>query len=105
MELRTKRLLLRQWKDEDVEPFARMNDDPRVVRYIAKLTDRSAIHAWINEQCEHFKKHGYGLWALERLDVAEFIGFCGVVNVAYQAHFTPAIEVSWRLHPDHWGHG
>lgn len=63
MELRTKRLLLREWKDEDIEPLARMNDDPRVVRYIAKLTDRSAIHAWINEQREHFKKHGYGLWA------------------------------------------
>ncbi|MER8837103.1 GNAT family N-acetyltransferase [Mesorhizobium sp. M0909] len=105
MELLTKRLLLRQWKDEDVEPLARMNDDLRVVRYIAKLTDRSAIHAWINEQREHFKKHGYGLWALERLDVAEFIGFCGVVNVSYQAHFTPAVEIAWRLDPASWGRG
>ncbi|MER9001221.1 GNAT family N-acetyltransferase [Mesorhizobium australicum] len=105
MESRTKRLLLREWKDEDIEPVARMNDDPRVVRYLARLADRNAIEVWINAQREHFKTHGYGLWALERLDVAGSIGFCGLINVPYQAHFTPAVEIVWRLHPDWWGRG
>ncbi|MER8949847.1 GNAT family N-acetyltransferase [Mesorhizobium sp. M0809] len=105
MELRTKRLLLRKWKDEDVQPFARMNDDPRVVRYLARIADRSAIEAWIKAQHEHFKKYGYGLWVLERSDVAGFLGFCGLVNIPYRAHFTPAVEIAWRLHPDCWGRG
>lgn len=105
MELRTKRLLLREWKDEDIEPLARMNDDPKVVRYLARLADRNAIEVWINTQREHFKKHGYGLWALQRSDVSGCIGFCGLVNVPYQAHFTPAVEIAWRLYPDWWGRG
>ncbi|RWJ04429.1 MAG: N-acetyltransferase [Mesorhizobium sp.] len=105
MELQTERLLLREWRDEDVEPLARMNDDPRVVRYVARLADRRAIEAWINTQREHFKKHRYGLWALERLDVSGLIGFCGLANVSYRAHFTPAVEIAWRLQPDCWGRG
>ncbi|MER8792417.1 GNAT family N-acetyltransferase [Mesorhizobium sp. M0983] len=105
MELRTKRLLLREWTDEDVEPIARMVDDPRVGEYLAKFVDRAGIDAWISAEREYFREHGYGLWAIERLGTAEFIGFCGLVEVGYQARFTPAIEVSWRLHPDHWGHG
>ncbi|MER8836856.1 GNAT family N-acetyltransferase [Mesorhizobium sp. M0909] len=105
MELRTKRLLLREWKDEDAEPAAQLVDDPRVGKYLAKFDNRAAIDAWITAERERFKRHGYGLWAIERLGAAGFVGFCGIVDVAYQAHFTPAVEVSWRLHPDHWGHG
>ncbi|MER8824499.1 GNAT family N-acetyltransferase [Mesorhizobium sp. M0991] len=106
MELRTDRLLLREWKDQDVEPFARMNDDPRVVRYVATFANRTAIDAWINAQRDHFKRYGYGLWALETVDPAgRFIGFCGLNNVPYEAHFTPAVEIAWRLHPDWWGRG
>lgn len=105
MEMRTERLLLREWKDEDFEPFSRMNDDPRVVKYIARLADRTAIDAWINAQRHHFKRYGYGLWALEALDAAGFIGFCGLINVPYVSHFTPAVEIAWRLHPDCWGRG
>ncbi|WP_095204866.1 GNAT family N-acetyltransferase [Mesorhizobium carmichaelinearum] len=105
MELRTQRLLMREWKDEDVEPFARMNDDPRVVKYVARLPGRSAIDAWINAQRDHFRKHGYGLWALEEVGTVGLIGYCGLVNVPYHAHFTPAVEIAWRLHPDCWGRG
>ncbi|MES0057197.1 GNAT family N-acetyltransferase [Mesorhizobium sp. M0078] len=105
MELRTQRLLMREWKDEDVEPFARMNDDSRVVRYVARLGDRIAIDAWVSAQLHHFKRYGYGLWALETLDAAGFIGFCGLIKVPYVAHFTPAVEIAWRLHPDCWGRG
>ncbi|MEI8703445.1 GNAT family N-acetyltransferase [Mesorhizobium sp. ISC15] len=105
MELRTQRLLMREWRDEDVEPFAQMNDDSRVIRYIARLADRIAINAWINAQRHHFKRYGYGLWALEALDAAGFMGFCGLINVPYVAHFTPAVEIAWRLHPNCWGRG
>ncbi|CAN7742689.1 GNAT family N-acetyltransferase [Mesorhizobium sp. LjNodule214] len=105
MELRTQRLLMREWKDEDVEPFARMNDDGRVVKYVARLADRIAIDAWVSAQRHHFKRYGYGLWALEASDSAGFIGFCGLTKVPYVAHFTPAVEIAWRLHPDCWGRG
>ncbi|MER8824150.1 GNAT family N-acetyltransferase [Mesorhizobium sp. M0991] len=105
MELRTKRLLLRGWTDEDVEPFARMNDDPTVMKYLKRHVDRAAIEARVNAEREHFKEHGYGLWVLERLGAAGFIGFCGLINVGDQLHYAPAVEISWMLHPDFWGRG
>ncbi|MER9559200.1 GNAT family N-acetyltransferase [Mesorhizobium sp. M0323] len=105
MELRTQRLLLREWKDEDVEPIVRMVSDPRVGKYLSNIGDRAAIEVWINRERERFKRLGYGLLAIERLDTSGFVGFCGLINVDYQAHFTPAVEISWRLDPDYWGHG
>ncbi|MES0089016.1 GNAT family N-acetyltransferase [Mesorhizobium sp. M0026] len=105
MKLQTKRLLMREWKDEDVAPFIRMNDDPRVVRYVEKLADRTATEGWIDAQRDHFEKHGYGLWVLEALGNTGLIGYCGLVNVPYQAHFTPAVEIAWRLVSAHWGLG
>ncbi|WP_083246925.1 GNAT family N-acetyltransferase [Mesorhizobium sp. SEMIA 3007] len=105
MNLRTKRLVLREWNDDDLEPLARINDNPRVVRYVAELLDRGAVAAWIADQREHFKKHRFGLWALELPSVAKLIGFCGLVNVPYQAHFTPAVDIEWRLDPADWGQG
>lgn len=105
LQLQTRRLLLREWKDEDVDDFARMNNDLRVVRYVRQLADRTAIEAWRNIQRDHFRRHGYGIWALEALDDGGCIGFCGLMNVPYQTHFTPAVEIAWRLDPNYWGGG
>ncbi|MER8722159.1 GNAT family N-acetyltransferase [Mesorhizobium sp. M0999] len=105
MNLKTKRLVLREWNPEDLQPLARINNDPRVARYVAKLADRRVLAAWIAGQREHFNKHGYGLWALELSGAAKLIGFCGLVKVPYQAHFTPAVDIEWRLASAHWGRG
>ncbi|MER8950132.1 GNAT family N-acetyltransferase [Mesorhizobium sp. M0809] len=105
MEMRTKRLLLREWTDEDLESIALLVSDPRVGRYLSPIGDRAAIEAWINRERENFKSRGYGLLAIERLGAPGFLGFCGLIDVGYQEHFTPAVEISWRLHPDNWGHG
>ncbi|WP_245278367.1 GNAT family N-acetyltransferase [Ensifer aridi] len=105
MSLETERLLLREWEDDDLDPLSKINDDPRVVRYVAQLPSREAVQKWILTQKEHFSQHGYGLWALERLGVEGLIGFCGIVQVPYHAHFTPAVEIAWRLAPSAWGHG
>lgn len=105
MELRTERLLLRQWTDDDVEPIARLVQDPKAGKYLARFADRAAIDAWIKAEREHFTRHGYGLFAMERLGAPGFIGFCGLINVSYEAHFTPAVEMYWRVAPDQWGQG
>ncbi len=57
-----------------------------------------AIEAW-------FDTHRYGLWALERRDDGAFLGFTGLWDVGFEAHFTPAVEVGWRLAAFAWGHG
>jgi ribosomal-protein-alanine N-acetyltransferase len=53
----------------------------------------------------HFERHGFGPWAVEVPGVAPFIGFVGLVVPAFEAHFTPCVEIGWRLAAEHWGHG
>ena len=103
--LSTSRLLLRQWRESDFAPFAELNADPEVMRYFPAALDRQhsdELAEWIQET---LARQGWGLWAVEVPDVAPFIGFVGLNQVDFQAHFTPAIEVGWRLDRPHWGRG
>jgi ribosomal-protein-alanine N-acetyltransferase len=103
--LRTERLVLRQWLPADREPFAALNADPRVMEFMPALLARARSDA-LARACEaHFATHGFGPWAVEVPGVAPFIGFVGLVVPAFDAHFTPAIEIGWRLAAKHWGHG
>jgi RimJ/RimL family protein N-acetyltransferase len=104
-ELRTDRLRLRRWTPGDVEPFARINADPVVMAHFPATLTRERSVAMIERIEGHFEKEGYGLWALEVPGVARFIGFVGLQRVAFDAAFTPAVEVGWRLDAHHWGHG
>ena len=55
----------------------------------------------------HFERFGFGLWAVERTDLSHrpFIGFIGLSVPRFEAHFTPCVEIGWRLAPEHWGIG
>ena len=103
--LTTGRLLLRHWRDDDRAPFAAMNADPRVMEHFPAPLSRLESDALIDEFEARFDPRGFGLWALERRDDGTFIGFTGLAAVPWEAHFTPAIEVGWRLAPEAWGHG
>ncbi|HYI01971.1 GNAT family N-acetyltransferase [Hyalangium sp.] len=105
LDVRTERLWLRSWRDEDVEPFAAMNADPRVMEHFPALLSRQETEAQVARIRAHFAEHGWGLWALEVPGVAPFIGFVGLSTVSFTAPFTPAVEVGWRLAPAHWGSG
>lgn len=104
MDLITKRLLLRQWKEEDLLPFAALNADPRVMEYIG-LKTREESDAMAHKCRQIIDKQGWGLWAVSAPGVADFIGIIGLHQVAFSAPFTPAIEISWRLTYDFWNKG
>jgi RimJ/RimL family protein N-acetyltransferase len=103
--IETERLLLREWTDEDRAPFVRMNGDPMVMEYLPRSLDEKASNKLVDRFQEHFEKYGYGLYAIERKEDAEFVGFCGLKNVEFDAPFTPAIEIAWRLDYEYWGKG
>lgn len=103
--LRTVRLLLRRWRDEDREPFAAMNADPRVMEHFPKLLTRAESDATVDRIEAHFDEHGYGLWAVEVPGVAPFAGFIGLSTPRFEAAFTPCVEVGWRLAAEFWGRG
>jgi RimJ/RimL family protein N-acetyltransferase len=104
-EFRSERLLLRQWRDEDREPFAALNADPRVMEFFASALSRVESDAMIERIRHHFVERGFGLWAVEVPGTAPFIGFVGLKYPHLPAPFAPAVEVGWRLAHAHWGHG
>lgn len=103
--LRTPRLLLRPWRAADLAPFAAMNADPRVMEHFPAALAPHDSDALAGRIATHFEEHGFGPWALEIPGVAEFAGFAGLLKVSFDAHFTPAVEIGWRLHGDLWGRG
>jgi RimJ/RimL family protein N-acetyltransferase len=105
LEVRTARLWLRPWRDEDVEPFAAMNADARVMEHFPARLSREETEALVGRLRAHFEQHGWGLWAVEAPGVAPFVGFVGLTTVPFSAPFTPAVEVGWRLAFEHWGRG
>lgn len=104
-EVRTARLLLRGWRDADREPFAAMNSDPVVMEHFPETYGRERSDAFVDRIMARWAELRYGLWAAERLDSREFIGYVGLWPATFEAPFTPAVEVGWRLAAAHWGHG
>lgn len=101
-ELLTPRLRLRRWRDEDEEAIAAITADPEVTRYL-----NPAAGPFVPRFDAHWRRHGFGLWALEPRGVRdpECIGFVGI---AYPT-FLPAVahrpEIGWRLAHAAWGSG
>ena len=103
--LRTPRLLLRGWRDEDAEPFAAMSADPDVMRHLPPLLGSDEIIAWIARAHQHWDEHGFGPWVVELPGDARFIGMIGLNRIRWTLPFTPAVEAAWRLARPYWGKG
>ena len=103
--LHTNRLLLRRWQEDDLAPFAELNSDPVAMEYFPRLMSEAQTESMIEGMEAHFEEHGYGLWALELNLTRAFIGFTGLSVPGFEAAFTPAVEVDWRLFPKYWGSG
>jgi len=103
--LRTQRLVLRRWRAEDLAPFAELNADPDVMAHMQKTMSREESDAFVARFEEEFDDCGFGLWAVEVPNHSPFIGFVGLHRVPFDAPFTPAVEVGWRLAREHWGYG
>ncbi len=104
-ELTTNRLLLRQWQDPDLAPFAALNADPDVMRYFPERLTRRQSDELATKIRAAIDRKGWGLWAVEVVAGPSFIGFVGLDPARFEAHFTPAVEVGWRLARPYWRNG
>ena len=126
MDLSSNRLILRPWRDSDLEPFARLNDDPAVMEFMPKRLTRDESDTFAARIRAVIEQRGWGLWAVEvragaagaaqesggpRTPVAAeengvpFIGYVGLSVPNFEASFTPCVEIGWRLAREHWGRG
>jgi RimJ/RimL family protein N-acetyltransferase len=121
--LRTARLVLRAWRDEDLAPFAALNADPVVMEHFPAPLSRAESDAFGARVRSEMAERGFGLWAVELPGVAPFVGFTGLAVVRFDAPFARAtahaprsgarrrpqanevIEIGWRLAREHWGRG
>ena len=100
--LTTGRLVLRPWREADLEPFAAMGASRDVMKHFPSLLTRDESAAMIARITDHFAREGFGLWAVQVPGVAPFIGFTGLMRPRWRPE---VVEVGWRLAPEHWGKG
>ena len=103
-ELRTERLLLRRWRESDLEPWAAMNADPEVREYLGDVLTREQSDGSVAAFQAEFDERGYGWWAVEVQATGEFVGFAGLDDVEPGVPVT-GVEIGWRLARSSWGHG
>jgi RimJ/RimL family protein N-acetyltransferase len=129
----TERLILREWRDEDLSAFARLNDDPVVMEFMPRRLSRDESDAFAARIRMDMERRGWGLWAVEVRGPTEdargtvaagvtgragaeseqrsgdgdvpFIGYVGLSVPSFDAHFSPCVEIGWRLARQHWGRG
>lgn len=104
-ELRTPRLRLRRWRDDDREPFAALNADPLVMRHFPAPLTRGDSDRQVDAFEAEFALQGWGRWAVERCDSGDFIGFVGLTVPRRALPFMPCVEIGWRLAAAHWHQG
>lgn len=103
--IRTERLLLRRWKDSDLPALVSLNQDPIVMEFIGPVLSESESRSMIQRAEKSWNELGYGRFAVEVTDTSELIGFVGLAQCKFQSHFTPAVEIGWRLAHKFWNMG
>ena len=103
--LQTARLLVRPWSDDDKPAYAALNADPEVMAHFPSTLTAEQSDEMVDRLVHLWTEHGFGGWAVERLDTGECIGMVMLTSPSWDAWFTPCVEVGWRFAKDQWGHG
>ena len=105
--LRTDRLILRPWRDDDLDALAAVNADPEVMRYImdGAVRDRQETAESLRAMARGWAERGFGLFAVEIRETGELAGWAGLAVPEFLPEVLPAVEIGWRLGRRHWGHG
>lgn len=103
--IETKRLILRQWKESDVEPFITMGLDQDVMQFFPNLLTPQESHNLIQKISSLINENGWGFWAVELKETHQFIGFIGLHSQPEPFDFSPCGEIGWRLAKEFWKQG
>jgi RimJ/RimL family protein N-acetyltransferase len=98
------RLVLRRWQPGDLDSFAALNSDPKVMRHFPSTYDRSATAAMITAWQAKIDRQGFGLWAVERAEDGALLGMAGLNPVPPGIITREGLEIGWRLARHAWGH-
>lgn len=103
--LETERLFLRTFQEKDVESLIAINQDQKVMQFFPAVPTQEETIVFIDKIISHQEEKNFSLYAVEIKNTGEMIGFVGLFTATFEAHFTPAIEIGWRLSSKHWNQG
>lgn len=102
--IRTRRLLIREWREDDVEAFQRIVSAPEVSRWFGPRQPDPVQPSFVERMRRNQRDLGWALWAVELrgadADVRRPIGYAG-----FGTESLPDPELAWAFHPSVWGHG
>jgi len=104
-EIRTKRLILRRWREEDFARHAALHADPKVRRFFVGTMTVEEGEADARLHAENFERHGFDQWVIELPGEAAFIGVAGLRRIQRDMPFRPLVDVGWHFLPAYWGKG
>lgn len=103
--IQTKRLGLRTWKESDLEPFAKINACPQVMRYYPNPLSSEATQQFMARIMQQYQDYGFCVYAVDLLETEQFIGYIGFMRPNFESYFTPCVEIGWRLDASVWNRG
>jgi len=104
-ELETKRLKLRQWKEEDYLPFSKLNANPKVMEFFPSVLTKVQSDVMLSTMKALISEKGWGFWAVEEKETGLLIGSFGLHEPTDELPFLPCVEIGWRFSFEHWGKG
>jgi RimJ/RimL family protein N-acetyltransferase len=104
--IETERLLLRNWRDEDIEPFIRHTNTEAVMRWLGGVRSKAFHRTAFRDRIMRWQESGFTFWAVERKADGELLGFCGLkLADTPGSPIEGMLEIGWRLREDAWGQG
>lgn len=103
--LESERLILRTFEETDLDAMTTINQDPKVCEYLPSIGSREETQGLISRIIKHHQEKGFSLYAVELKNTGEMLGFIGLITPSFEAHFTPAVEIGWRLSSKYWNQG
>lgn len=103
--LKTDRLQLRQWTEDDFLPFSKMCGDSAVMAFFPKLLTPNESKEVGKKIQSLIHERGWGFWAVDVSNQHKFIGFVGLHTPKESLPFSPCVEIGWRLSKSYWGNG
>ena len=101
--IETDRLILREWRNDDFDTYAKMCADPEVMRYLGSGKPLDRFETWRHMAflVGHWELLGFGHWAVEEKSSGRFAGRVGFLNPVGW----PGFEIGWTLGREFWGMG
>ncbi len=103
--LETERLILRTWNDDDLENYYQINQDQKVTEFLLVTPTMEQVKEFMHGMNEQYKELNYTLFAAVEKSSHALIGFIGLNPPKWESHFTPCVEIGWRLGSKYWGMG